>query len=902
MSTDSNLLKSHQPWRRLKQESRYLNNTNAKPRRKKKKKNLEQKTVKRARSKILAASQRGTNYDLKRLFLSADKDKDEALSFNEWENILSKHRSGVSFSLDDVKSLFLLVNESKNGYISWKEFLNFVDPNAVVKQSSINHNSGEDKTFSADTNTKFASQNQSSFTQIAQSSTVNHIQLPPADQTSSPPQNSSASEIVEKIGGSDRNECQLEDEIKLLDKRLKKIGKNKSKGPPSNTKERKMIRKISSNGLLENPYRFHRKNTLLVTKRNDEGKMNAGNENHDDVSSSFLLQSVLALPENEIKIKDDRNDLLGLLGRARRLGGSNVTQADEDKNADKKKNADETTLNSRQRNLLLMTLSSPTNNNPSPGPFVSQKKSSSDNKDVANDNDDKSLHVSDNCIEDKGTTMLSVDHNLGQAEETRVEEKKQKLEEQQLVICDDNDVIRERAEASEVQYLKQQILERDNFIAELQEEKKVLMDRVRDLRLNTAKLRSTSSNPVGYLPGHSAMVGFTGRRGNVVENLKNVEDLEVELARSSTEIENLRFEVKRLQLVEREFDAKIQFVTDNLRLSTRDEITDLREQVKKLNGLLRQNNKSLQQEKVINRRNAEKIQMLTKVAGDTKSKAAIEPKNKLQKSRPISKSAYVSRKTALTPAIRSKSQSSYSSKYQEALKKRQQDAEDARRKKSKDSENKAGKIKNRKTFQGVMHGLEEVVKIKVQAEPEIQDGEIMQAQINDAVLRRKKSMEAYEKEVEQSKNGSKLSSTLVGRGIDQPLKPRKGQQSAIDDDTPSSPPPMPIVSSEDFDTETGEEDGTILNSSSEFNSVVNERGNSSDNIPPPPVPPLPTMSPPKIVLSETEESDSGNSTSSWNTDVDGGSDEGDDRMPSPPNIPPPGGPPPGVPPPMLSTD
>ena len=135
--------------------------------------------------------------------------------------------------------------------------------------------------------------------------------------------------------------------------------------------------------------------------------------------------------------------------------------------------------------------------------------------------------------------MLSVDHNLGQAEETRVEEKKQKLEEQQLVICDDNDVIRERAEASEVQYLKQQILERDNFIAELQEEKKVLMDRVRDLRLNTAKLRSTSSNPVGYLPGHSAMVGFTGRRGNVVENLKNVEDLEVELARSSMKLEKI---------------------------------------------------------------------------------------------------------------------------------------------------------------------------------------------------------------------------------------------------------------------------------------------------------------------------------------------------------------------------
>ena len=199
----------------------------------------------------------------------------------------------------------------------------------------------------------------------------------------------------------------------------------------------------------------------------------------------------------------------------------------------------------------------------------------------------------------------------------------------------------------------------------------------------------------------------------------------------------------------------------------------------------------------------------------------------------MSKSAYVSRKTTLTSAIRPKSQSSYSSKYQEALKKRQQEAQDARRKKSKDSENKTGKIKNRKTFQGVMHGLEEVVKNQVQAEPEIQDGEIMQAQINDAVLRRKKSMEAYEKEVEQSKNETKFSATLVGSDVDQPLKLKKEQQSAIDNDKPSSPPPMLIVSSEDSGTESGEEGGTILNSSSDVNSVVNEMENSSDNIPPP---------------------------------------------------------------------
>ena len=87
-----------------------------------------------------------------------------------------------------------------------------------------------------------------------------------------------------------------------------------------------------------------------------------------------FLQSVLALPENEFTIKDDSNNLHGLLGRARRLGGSNVIQADEDKNANEKKNTDETTLNSRQRNLLLMTLSSPTNNTQSSDPLISQGK------------------------------------------------------------------------------------------------------------------------------------------------------------------------------------------------------------------------------------------------------------------------------------------------------------------------------------------------------------------------------------------------------------------------------------------------------------------------------------------------------------------------------------------------
>ena len=81
--------------------------------------------------------------------------------------------------------------------------------------------------------------------------------------------------------------------------------------------------------------------------------------------------------------------------------------------------------------------------------------------------------------------------------------KSKSLRSSSLGIYDDNGVIRQRAEASEVKYLtQQQVIERDNFIfLELSEKKKVLMDRVRELRLDTAKLRSTSSNPVGYLPG-----------------------------------------------------------------------------------------------------------------------------------------------------------------------------------------------------------------------------------------------------------------------------------------------------------------------------------------------------------------------------------------------------------------
>ena len=77
---------------------------------------------------------------------------------------------------------------------------------------------------------------------------------------------------------------------------------------------------MSANGLLENPYRFHRKNTLLVTKRNDKRKLTAGDENHDDVSSSSLLQSVLALPENEFTIKDDSNNFAWLAWKSQATG------------------------------------------------------------------------------------------------------------------------------------------------------------------------------------------------------------------------------------------------------------------------------------------------------------------------------------------------------------------------------------------------------------------------------------------------------------------------------------------------------------------------------------------------------------------------------------------------------
>ena len=102
--------------------------------------------------------------------------------------------------------------------------------------------------------------------------------------------------------------------------------------------------------------------------------------------------------------------------------------------------------------------------------------------------------------------------------------------------------------------------------------------------------------------------------------------------------------VKRLQLLEREFDAKVKFLTDSLRLSTRDEITELREQVKKLNFILHQKDKSLQQEKNLNRRNVEQIQVLIQATSNTTTHTGIETKEKLQKLRPVSKSLHLSRK------------------------------------------------------------------------------------------------------------------------------------------------------------------------------------------------------------------------------------------------------------------
>ena len=52
-------------------------------------------------------------------------------------------------------------------------------------------------------------------------------------------------------------------------------------------------------------------------------------------------------------------------------------------------------------------------------------------------------------------------------------------------------------------------------------------------------------------------------------------------------------------------------------------------------------------------------------------------------------------------------------------------------------------------------------------------GEMADKELNEVA---EKSMEAYEKEVEQSKNETKFSATLVGSDVDQPLKLKKEQQ------------------------------------------------------------------------------------------------------------------------------
>ena len=592
--------------------------------------------IKRARSKLLAASQRGRGHDLKRLFFNADRDKDSALSFSEWELCLSKHRSSVQFSLQDLKCLFEYTNTSKSGFIDWGEFIKFVYPDKIASNLAIEDDRTNNKVSTTPNDNSATLEKNSEKLTV----TTRYSPPPPGPPVSPPVDTETVNE--------NHHESKIEDELKRLDRRLQKLSASNRKQNNNSGKIKNYSngiidhrrRKSSKNGLLQNPYRFPRKNTLLVTKQgkqiqsvNSNDMIEKKETNNSDIPSSTLLQSVLALPEDEI-LKNSTDNFDDLLGRARQLSGKTAAvanaKANQSNDNDVKDEAtisgDESSMNARQRNLLLLTLSSPSNNNSN-----QNNGDSSKDKEAFPPHSLESLPVgfveASNNFEHADNDRNALDGNndidvvgesLGIALENSKQHEQPNEKQQQITIVNDTNTFRENTVVSQVEYFKQQVLQRDKYIIELQSEKKVLMDRITQYRLEISKLQSTSPHPVGYLPGRSAMVGFTGRKGNVVENIKNVQQLEVELAHSSSEIEALRAEVKRLHILENEFDTKIRFVVNNVRQEVHEEMERLKNQVDHLNKLLKQKDVKLQQEKVLHRRNVEKI---------TKSYKNIETKN-----------------------------------------------------------------------------------------------------------------------------------------------------------------------------------------------------------------------------------------------------------------------------------
>ena len=959
---------SQQPRRRVKQDMSYTTRmkngrsvTNKRTvRRVKKKKPVATPTmVKRAKSKLLAASQRGTSYDLKRLFSNADRDKDKALSFTEWETCLSKHRSSVQFSVQDLQCLFDYVNISKSGLITWDEFIKFVYPKKYITTNNKANNKEKSPAAipiknNANNNTMMEEQKDklTLSTLLLTESTVDNEATNNNNNntTNSPPPPGPPASPPEDNLVKNHHESKLEDELKRLDRRLEKISANNNKKKKNistaskNTKsvrkntynnksdKRKntmITRKGSANGLIENPYRFHRKNTLVITKHGKNMyNANGGtvekkeSNNNNDVSSSNLLQSVLALPDDEISTNND-NNFDDLLGRARQLSdkkGNNSESMIVEKKQTSNDDNEESTLNRRQRNLLLLTLSSPTNttkNNSSKEVFSQQRPPTSSS----------SIEVIEklNDGEEEETRISMVNESLGLSNSDK-NNQEQEQHTQQLSIVNDANILRENAMVSQVEYFKQQVVQRDKYILELQDEKKVLMDRIADYRLDISKLESTSSHPVGYLPGRAAMMGFTGRKGNVVENIKNVQELEVELARSSSEIEALRAEIKRLHIVEQEFDSKIQFVANDIRRSVYEEMENLRGEVDRLSKLLGQKDKALQQEKVVHRRAVERIRksqkkvVEVKKLEDNKSRAKYMSGTRPKASSEIIKSKR--RQQAPPVSTRPKSQSSYAGKYQQAIKQRQEIENARQRQKSMDRQQATGKLNARKTFKGVMGGLEEILEtpgdreltegnIADVEEVEEEEEEHTTAQIHDALSRRKKSMEAYEKEREQTQmktgGGSSDSDVIESRNrpvskppaVPKTFKIRKNGKNDDEKPLPTSPPPA-VASSDEEEAEQVEDAPPKDN-----NIISPDRGST---IPPPPVPPLPSISPPNVSLESLSASSGGSETdsSSMGSSSDGESSVSstDESLPPPPSMAAPRGsslvaPPPELPPPSL---
>jgi hypothetical protein len=133
------------------------------------------------------------------------------------------------------------------------------------------------------------------------------------------------------------------------------------------------------------------------------------------------------------------------------------------------------------------------------------------------------------------------------------------------------------ASSAELAYLRAQSAEKDNLLNQYQAEKKHLIERLRSDRLELLDLKTRVTNPVGYMPSQSAMVGFTTRNGNVVDSVRTSRELELALAGATLKIETLADEVRRLKLVEMDGDARIHVSVARYREIAQGELNGVRD-------------------------------------------------------------------------------------------------------------------------------------------------------------------------------------------------------------------------------------------------------------------------------------------------------------------------------------